>query len=172
MPCPTPSPGIKCTHHRGADTWRRAICSRASVLQGSGERCEDKGSQWSCFRLRKNMCVYGERDGILASRLLHLLFLLSISQQGCYCWTNFLLDHLHCLWLSCALQDIGFPWFHQPITSSSVPFLVASHLVILTNKLTPTQLQMDPCGLRCSLSSFSQNSPHILQVFAQVILTL
>lgn len=41
--CSTSIPGIKCTHHRGAGTWSRTSCSRASVLQGSGERCKDRG---------------------------------------------------------------------------------------------------------------------------------
>lgn len=67
-----------------------------------------------------------------------------------FCWTD-----LHCLWPSYALQDIGFPWSQQRIWTVVCPPLVASHLVIVTTKHTPTQLQNDSCGLGCSSTIFN-----------------
>ena len=55
--CSTLSPGRQCTHHKGAVTLSRASCSRASVLQGSGERCEDKVITVVLLSIKKKICV-------------------------------------------------------------------------------------------------------------------
>ena len=62
--CSTLSPGRQCTHHKGAVTLSRASCSRASVLQGSGERCEDKVITVVLLSIKKKIrvCLWEERQ--------------------------------------------------------------------------------------------------------------
>ena len=112
--CSTLSPGRQCTHHKGAVTLSRASCSRASMLQGSGERCEDKVITVVLLSIKKkNMCVYMGGETVPQNQGCCICCFCSVF----LCWTD-----LHCLWLSCAPRDFELPWFRQLITSCTLPF--------------------------------------------------
>lgn len=151
-------------HTSWEDKYAVTSYARGLVHYGSQERCGDVDitvlllvKKTMCL----SMCVF--MVDTLASRILHLIFVLTVSQQGCYwnfCWT-----HLHCLWLSCAWQIMELPWVHQLITHSSAPLLFTHHTITATTNTLPHSCKRHPgqrntnigCGLRCSHTSFAHN---------------
>ena len=121
-------------------------------------------SQQFCFQLRKQcVCVCVFMVDTLASGLLLLIFVLTVSQQICYWhlrWT-----HLLCLQLSCAWQIMELPWVHQLITRSSAPLLFTPDTITVITNTLPHNCKWHPgqrninigCALRCSYTSFAHN---------------